>query len=337
MADLYSRLTVQLLEALVAREGAPDGALGVGRPRLPRPSFHVARACTASSCCRRTGISSTWRARPGPAGHPALRRLRRTPVPILLDAGIDCLQPLEVKAGMDLLRIKREFGDRIALIGGMDERVLVTNDRARGRRPRSSASCRRRWPAAATSCRSTTVFHPSCIMRPTGFSSNAAFRLERTDPQRTELSSELLHEMSNVRQGLHFGRRAHLSPPGQGPHFSKRRTGRTCQRGSCSSWPELMPELHQGCLHLVLHGRSSKKTEGTTLKKVGDASGDALYELGQSKKAKSGKYGPAVQGISATLGVARDLRCLRRREMYPVKRTIFLIARSGVSDQLGRR
>ena len=29
---------------------------------------------------------------------------------------------------MDLLRLKQRFGDRIALIGGMDERVLETND-----------------------------------------------------------------------------------------------------------------------------------------------------------------------------------------------------------------
>jgi uroporphyrinogen decarboxylase len=49
-------------------------------------------------------------------------------VPCLIEAGIDCLQPLEVKAGMDLLRLKRDFGARIALIGGMDVRALETND-----------------------------------------------------------------------------------------------------------------------------------------------------------------------------------------------------------------
>ena len=48
----------------------------------------------------------------------------------LVEAGIDCLQPLEVKAGMDLLRVKQRFGDRIALIGGMDARTLETNDAA---------------------------------------------------------------------------------------------------------------------------------------------------------------------------------------------------------------
>jgi uroporphyrinogen decarboxylase len=50
-------------------------------------------------------------------------------IPSLIEAGIDCLQPLEVKAGMDLLKLNQRFGDRIPLIGGMDERVLETNDR----------------------------------------------------------------------------------------------------------------------------------------------------------------------------------------------------------------
>jgi hypothetical protein len=50
-----------------------------------------------------------------------------------------------------------------------------------------------------------------------------------------------------------------------------------------------------------------KKTEGTTLKKIGDAGGDAMYELGQSKAAKSGKYGTAVQGISMALGAVSDM------------------------------
>ena len=46
----------------------------------------------------------------------------------IVEAGIDCLQVIEVKAGMDLLRIKKAFGDRIALCGGMDARNLVAND-----------------------------------------------------------------------------------------------------------------------------------------------------------------------------------------------------------------
>jgi uroporphyrinogen decarboxylase len=49
-------------------------------------------------------------------------------LPGMIEAGIDCLQVIEIKAGMDLLRIKRNFGDRIALCGGMDARNLVAND-----------------------------------------------------------------------------------------------------------------------------------------------------------------------------------------------------------------
>ena len=49
-------------------------------------------------------------------------------IPDLIDAGMDCLQAMEVKAGMDSCEIKREFGDRIALIGGIDVRFLTNND-----------------------------------------------------------------------------------------------------------------------------------------------------------------------------------------------------------------
>jgi uroporphyrinogen decarboxylase len=49
-------------------------------------------------------------------------------IPHLIEAGIDCLQPLEVKAGMDVLKLKKSFGERIALIGGMDIRALIAND-----------------------------------------------------------------------------------------------------------------------------------------------------------------------------------------------------------------
>jgi len=38
----------------------------------------------------------------------------------LIEAGIDGLNPLEVKAGMDALHIKRTFGDRLVIMGGID-------------------------------------------------------------------------------------------------------------------------------------------------------------------------------------------------------------------------
>jgi len=51
-------------------------------------------------------------------------------LPHMIDAGMDCLQVIEVKAGMDLLRIQRNHGDKIVLMGGIDVRALYSNDKA---------------------------------------------------------------------------------------------------------------------------------------------------------------------------------------------------------------
>lgn len=129
MAAVYADLTIRLLEILFAREGEPDGLwvwddLGYKNTSFMSPAMYREIL------------------------FPAHKRLfdfahgRKLPVvlhcdgfvealvPDLMEAGIDCLQPIETKAGMDLLKLKREFGARIALIGGMDERVLETNDLA---------------------------------------------------------------------------------------------------------------------------------------------------------------------------------------------------------------
>ena len=50
-------------------------------------------------------------------------------VPGLIEAGMNCLQVIEVKAGMDLLKLYREHGDKISFMGGIDVRTLYTNDR----------------------------------------------------------------------------------------------------------------------------------------------------------------------------------------------------------------
>ncbi|MFO7636383.1 MAG: uroporphyrinogen decarboxylase family protein [Clostridia bacterium] len=50
-------------------------------------------------------------------------------IPGMLEAGIDCLQVIEVKAGMDLLRIHKTYRDNLSLMGGIDVRALYTNDK----------------------------------------------------------------------------------------------------------------------------------------------------------------------------------------------------------------
>ena len=49
-------------------------------------------------------------------------------IPRFIEDGLDCLEPLEVKAGMDLLQLKRDFGDQLAFMGGIDVRAMAHPD-----------------------------------------------------------------------------------------------------------------------------------------------------------------------------------------------------------------
>jgi len=47
---------------------------------------------------------------------------------LLFEAGLDCLEGMEVKAGMDLPTLFRTFGDRVVWYGNIDIRTLESND-----------------------------------------------------------------------------------------------------------------------------------------------------------------------------------------------------------------
>ena len=49
-------------------------------------------------------------------------------IPLLIEAGFDCLQPLEVKASMDLLELKKQYGDALCFMGGIDTRLMNNDD-----------------------------------------------------------------------------------------------------------------------------------------------------------------------------------------------------------------
>ena len=49
-------------------------------------------------------------------------------IPDLIEAGFTCLQPLEVKAGMDVIELKKNFGDKLAFMGGIDVRKMAHPD-----------------------------------------------------------------------------------------------------------------------------------------------------------------------------------------------------------------
>jgi uroporphyrinogen decarboxylase len=49
-------------------------------------------------------------------------------VPLYVEAGFDVLNPMEVKAGMDIFALKRDYGDVLTLWGGIDVRAIADPD-----------------------------------------------------------------------------------------------------------------------------------------------------------------------------------------------------------------
>ncbi|NLW51137.1 MAG: hypothetical protein GXY85_09905 [Candidatus Brocadiaceae bacterium] len=133
MVDVYAELTVALMGILFAEEGPPDGVWffeDMGFKGRPFMSPQMYRDIVQPGHARTFAWAHSW-------GLPVLVHscgYIRPLLPGLVEAGMDCLQVMEVKAGMDPLEIKAEFGDRITLFGGMDARNLVANDREAIRR-----------------------------------------------------------------------------------------------------------------------------------------------------------------------------------------------------------
>ena len=128
MADTYSQLTVQLQEILFAEEGYPDGIWyyeDMGYKQHPFMSPTMYREIIQPAHQR----TVAW----AHAHHlPVIMHscgFVEPLVPGMMQAGIDCLQVIEVKAGMDLLRLYQTYGDRLSFMGGIDVRVLYNNDR----------------------------------------------------------------------------------------------------------------------------------------------------------------------------------------------------------------
>jgi uroporphyrinogen decarboxylase len=47
-------------------------------------------------------------------------------IDMIVDSGIDCLDPIDPQAGMNLAEVKAKYGDRIALKGNVDCAQLMT-------------------------------------------------------------------------------------------------------------------------------------------------------------------------------------------------------------------
>lgn len=130
MVDTYAELTVALMEMLFAEEGYPDGIWfyeDMGFKKRPFISLEMYRAIIQHGHRKTIAFAKSH-------GMPVIMHscgYVEPLVPGMLEVGIDCLQVIEVKAGMDLLELYHDFGDRLSFMGGIDVRTLYGNDPAR--------------------------------------------------------------------------------------------------------------------------------------------------------------------------------------------------------------
>ncbi|MBN1437151.1 MAG: hypothetical protein JW936_08750 [Sedimentisphaerales bacterium] len=127
MVDVYSDLTIKHLEVLFAEEGKPDGFffyedMGFKNKPFMSPKMyeelvmpgHKKLFDYAHSLGCKVIVHSCGFVEPL--------------IPGLIKAGMDCLQAMEVKAGMDMPHLFDLFGDQIAFFGNIDVRTLISND-----------------------------------------------------------------------------------------------------------------------------------------------------------------------------------------------------------------
>ncbi len=128
MVDTYAQTTIALMEILFEEEGYPDGIWfyeDMGFKNRPFFSPDMYRELIFPA--HRQTISFAHS-----KGMPVIMHSCGYVAPLvpgLIKAGVDCLQVIEVKAGMDLLALYRDFGDRLSFMGGIDVRVLYSNDK----------------------------------------------------------------------------------------------------------------------------------------------------------------------------------------------------------------
>ncbi|MBT3272945.1 MAG: hypothetical protein HN368_07315 [Spirochaetales bacterium] len=128
MVNTFAEFTINHLETLFAEEGEPDAMwfyedMGFkGKPFMSPAMYkeiiqpgHTRLFDYAHSRGLKVIIHSCGFVEPL--------------VPGLIQAGMDCLQAMEVKAGMDVRQLVRDFGEHLTFCGNLDIRIIGRNDK----------------------------------------------------------------------------------------------------------------------------------------------------------------------------------------------------------------
>lgn len=128
MAMTFADMTIMCLETLFAEEGTPDAMwfyedMGFKERPFMSPAMYEELIMPAHKKLFDFSHSKGLKVVVHSCGFV------EPLVPGLVRAGMDCLQAMEVKAGMDMPRLAKQFGNKISFCGNIDIRILATNDR----------------------------------------------------------------------------------------------------------------------------------------------------------------------------------------------------------------
>ena len=128
MVDTYAQLQIDLQEELFSIAGKPDGIWyyeDMGYKGSPFMSPAMYKELIQPGHIRTIDFAHSQNMKVIMHSCGFVEPL----LPYMIEAGIDMLQVIEVKAGMDLLRIHKNYGDKIGFMGGIDVRALYSNDK----------------------------------------------------------------------------------------------------------------------------------------------------------------------------------------------------------------
>jgi uroporphyrinogen decarboxylase len=78
----------------------------------------------------------------------------------MIEAGVDAFQAIEPRAGMDLARLKRDYGDRLTLIGNVDCSTVLVHGPEEAVRRQTEAVIRTAGPGGGFLLSSSNSIHP---------------------------------------------------------------------------------------------------------------------------------------------------------------------------------
>lgn len=155
--DARLRNTLRLLEAVLELgvdgvQGGCDWAANHGPMFSPRhfQEFVFPRLRQITDLCHRYGV-------------PYVKHTDGNIMPLLdgmIDAGVDAFQAIEPRAGMDITRLKRDFGDRLTLIGNVDCSTVLVHGPEDAVRAQTRAVIRNAAPGGGFLLSSSNSIHP---------------------------------------------------------------------------------------------------------------------------------------------------------------------------------